>query len=211
MVCGKSNYYRLAKLEQMKFDKLMSKTVMVQTQRHRTSDLYMQNEWKASVNQSVSAALDVAAPPKGMVRNSFRIRSLGRFAFAQPVTLDSGLQLTMIMANAGKAPLDVQRCAIVFKEPQRILWFPASNQYNFSINPAKVMAVVVEDKEGQIYGMNGDEFRKLEELKNNLLFYLPLNPLGEKQLNKESLELLLYGKKFKLPSSLPSINSAGKK
>ena len=202
---------RLAKLEQMKFDKLMSKVVMIQTQRHRTSDLYMQNEWKASVNQSSSAALDVAAPPKGMVRNAFRVRSLGRFAFAQPVTLDSGLQLTMVMANAGKAPLDVQRCAIVFKDPQRIVWFQASNQYNLSVNPAKVSAIIVEDKEGQIYGINGDEFRKLEELKNNLLFYLPLNPLGEKQLNKESLELLLYGKKFKLPANLPLNNASGKK
>ena len=186
---------RLAKLEQMKFDKLMSKAVMQQNQRLRIGNVVVQEEWNTQVAASKNAALDVAAPPAGTVRNSFRVRSLGRFAFAQPVALDTGMNLTLIMADAGKAPLDARRVAIVLKNPNRILWLGAQAQYDIELNLNNLSGVLVETFDGRIFGMSGEEFRKTPELQNNFLFYLPLTLLEEKQLDNQALTELLYGKK----------------
>jgi hypothetical protein len=105
------------------------------------------------------------------------------------------MNLTLIMADAGKAPLDVKRVAIVLKNPNRILWLGAQAQYDVELSLNNLSGVLVETFDGRIFGMGGEEFRKTPELQNNFLFYLPLTLLEEKQLDNQALTELLYGKK----------------
>jgi hypothetical protein len=196
-----------ASREQVKFEKLIRQVMALKAQKSHAFDVYQAQLWQQEYQKTSALALETAGLPKGMVRSDFKIRSLGRFAWASPETMDSVLNLNVVIADQGQAPIDVSQWVMGLKKPDCVHVFNVSpmmgtggmqtREFPLALDPAKVSFFAAKDTEGRIYTLSGDAFRKLE-IKNNTLFYLPLQLAPEQQYNDESLRALLNLPKKKL-------------
>jgi hypothetical protein len=196
-----------ASKEQVKFEKLIRQVMALKAQKNHAFDVYQAQLWQKEYAQTSALALESAGLPKGMVRNSFKIRSLGRFAWASPQAADSVLNVNVVISDQGQAPIDVAQWVMGLKKPDCVQVFTVESQggigslqtreFALMLDPARVAFFAAKDTEGRIYSLSGDAFRKLE-VKTNSLMYLPLNQAPEQQYNDESLRALLNLPKKKI-------------
>jgi hypothetical protein len=189
-----------ASREQVKFEKLMRQAMSLRAQKSHAFDVYQDQQWQKEYMKTSTLALDVAGLPKGMVRGDFKIRSLGRFAWASPQSTDSVISINVVIADQGQAPIDVSQWVLGLRKPDAVQVFQVSKQgmaagmqtreFALSLDPARVTFFAAKDTEGRIYTLSGDAFRKLE-IKTNSLLYLPLQQAPEQQYTDESLRVLL--------------------
>lgn len=189
-----------ASREQVKFEKLIRQVLALHLQKDHAFQVYQAQQFQNQYQQTAVLALEIGALPKGFVRNSFKIRSLGRFAWASPLSPDSGMTLNIVVADQGQAPIDVSQFVIGYKKPDavQVLSVPTgaitpvmqTREFLLQLDPARVAFFAAKDTEGRFYALSGDAFRKLE-IKNNSLMYLPLQLAGEQLYNDESLRALL--------------------
>ena len=189
-----------ASREQVKFEKLIRQVMALKAQKNHAFDVYQQQLWQKEYQQTSSLALETAGLPKGMVRSDFKIRSLGRFAWASPQAPDSVVNINVVIADQGQAPIDVSQWVMGLKKPDCVSVFTVdlganlgsqqTREFALHIDPARVSFFAAKDTEGRIYTLSGDAFRKLE-IKTNSLMYLPLQIAPEQQYNDESLRQLL--------------------
>jgi hypothetical protein len=196
-----------ASREQVRFEKLIRQVMALKAQKNHAFDVYQAQLWQKEYAQTSALALESAGLPKGMVRNSFKIRSLGRFAWASPQAADSVLNVNVVISDQGQAPIDVAQWVMGLKKPDCVQVFTVESQggigslqtreFALMLDPARVAFFAAKDTEGRIYSLSGDAFRKLE-VKTNSLMYLPLNQAPEQQYNDESLRALLNLPKKKI-------------
>lgn len=196
-----------ASREQVKFEKLIRQVMALKAQKNHAFDVYQAQLWQKEYAQTSALALESAGLPKGMVRNSFKIRSLGRFAWASPQAADSVLNVNVVISDQGQAPIDVAQWVMGLKKPDCVQVFTVESQggigslqtreFALMLDPTRVAFFAAKDMEGRIYSLSGDAFRKLE-VKTNSLMYLPLNLAPEQQYNDESLRALLNLPKKKI-------------
>ncbi|MEY3781813.1 MAG: hypothetical protein RLZZ510_1796, partial [Bacteroidota bacterium] len=196
-----------ASREQVKFEKLIRQVMALKAQKNHAFEVYQNQQWQKEYQRTAAVALDVAGLPKGMVRNDFKIRSLGRFAWASPQAPDSLLSINVVIADQGQAPIDVSQWVMGLKKPDCVQVFTVetlggigslqTREFALSLDPSRVAFFAAKDTEGRLYSLSGDAFRKLE-VKTNSLMYLPLNQAPEQQYNDESLRVLLNLPKKKI-------------
>jgi hypothetical protein len=172
----------------------------LKAQKNHAFDVFQGQQWQKEYQRTSAVALETAGLPKGMVRNDFKIRSLGRFAWASPQAPDSVLSINVVIADQGQAPIDVSQWVMGLKKPDCVQVFTVDQQqglgslqtreFSLLLDPARVAFFAAKDTEGRIYSLSGDAFRKLE-IKTNSLMYLPLQLAPEQQYNDESLRALL--------------------
>lgn len=189
-----------ASREQVKFEKLIRQVIALKAQKNHAFDVFQNQQWQQEYQRTSLVALETAGLPKGMVRNDFKIRSLGRFAWASPHAPDSVLSLNVVVADQGQAPIDVAQWVMGLKKPDCVQVFTVAPQLGMGaqqtrefpllFDPTRVSFFAAKDTEGRIYTLSGDAFRKLE-IKTNSLMYLPLQIAPEQQYNDESLRQLL--------------------
>lgn len=189
-----------ASREQVKFEKLIRQVIALKAQKNHAFDVFQGQQWQKEYQRTSAVALETAGLPKGMVRNDFKIRSLGRFAWASPQAPDSVLSINVVIADQGQAPIDVSQWVMGLKKPDCVQVFTVDQQqglgslqtreFSLLLDPARVAFFAAKDTEGRIYSLSGDAFRKLE-IKTNSLMYLPLQLAPEQQYNDESLRALL--------------------
>ncbi len=195
-----ANNPKKASREQVKFEKLIQQVLALHLQKDHAFQVYQAQQFQNQYQQTAVLALEIGALPKGIVRNSFKIRSLGRFAWASPLSPDSGMTLNIVVADQGQAPIDVSQFVIGYKKPDAVQVFnvptgsiaPAmqTREFSLQLDPARVAFFAAKDTEGKFYALSGDAFRKLE-IKNNSLMYLPLQLASEQLYTDESLRALL--------------------
>ena len=195
-----ANNPKKASREQVKFEKLIQQVLALHLQKDHAFQVYQAQQFQNQYQQTALLALEIGALPKGIVRNSFKIRSLGRFAWASPLSPDSGMTLNIVVADQGQAPIDVSQFVIGYKKPDAVQVFnvptgsiaPAmqTREFSLQLDPARVAFFAAKDTEGKFYALSGDAFRKLE-IKNNSLMYLPLQLASEQLYTDESLRALL--------------------
>jgi hypothetical protein len=196
-----------ASREQVKFEKLIRQVMALKAQKNHAFDVFQNQQWQKEYQRTSLVALETAGLPKGMVRNDFKIRSLGRFAWASPQAADSVLNVNVVISDQGQAPIDVAQWVMGLKKPDCVQVFTVESQggigslqtreFALMLDPARVAFFAAKDTEGRIYSLSGDAFRKLE-VKTNSLMYLPLNQAPEQQYNDESLRALLNLPKKKI-------------
>lgn len=196
-----------ASREQVRFEKLIRQVMALKAQKNHAFEVYQQQVWQKEYQQTSLLALETAGLPKGMVRSDFKIRSLGRFAWASPQAADSVVSINVVVADQGQAPIDVSQWVMGLKKPDCVQVFSVGPQlaagaqqtreFSLHIDPARVSFFAAKDTEGRIYTLSGDAFRKLE-IKTNSLMYLPLQIAPEQQYNDESLRILLNLPKKKI-------------
>jgi hypothetical protein len=189
-----------ASREQVRFEKLIRQVMALKAQKNHAFDVFQGQQWQKEYQRTSAVALETAGLPKGMVRNDFKIRSLGRFAWASPQAPDSVLSINVVIADQGQAPIDVSQWVMGLKKPdcvqvytveqQQALGSLQTREFSLLLDPARVAFFAAKDTEGRIYSLSGDAFRKLE-IKTNSLMYLPLQLAPEQQYNDESLRALL--------------------
>lgn len=196
-----------ASREQVKFEKLIRQVIALKAQKNHAFEVYQAQLWQKEYARTATLALESAGLPKGVVRNSFKIRSMGRFAWASPQASDSVLSVNVVISDQGQAPIDVAQWVMGLKKPDCVQVFTVESQggigslqtreFALMFDPARVAFFAAKDTEGRIYSLSGDAFRKLE-VKTNSLMYLPLNQAPEQQYNDESLRALLNLPKKKI-------------
>lgn len=196
-----------ASREQVKFEKLIRQVIALKAQKNHAFEVYQAQLWQKEYARTATLALESAGLPKGAVRNSFKIRSMGRFAWASPQASDSVLSVNVVISDQGQAPIDVAQWVMGLKKPDCVQVFTVESQggigslqtreFALMFDPARVAFFAAKDTEGRIYSLSGDAFRKLE-VKTNSLMYLPLNQAPEQQYNDESLRALLNLPKKKI-------------
>lgn len=189
-----------ASREQVKFEKVIRQVLTFYMQKDHAFQVYQGQQFQKAYQQTAALALETGALPKGVVRNSFKIRSLGRFAWASPISADSVMTLNVVVADQGQAPIDVSQFVVGFKKPEAVQVYTVplgsitpvmqTREFSLQLDPAKVSFFAAKDTEGKFYALSGDAFRKLE-MKNNSLIYLPLQLAPEQQYTDESLRNLL--------------------
>lgn len=189
-----------ASREQVKFEKLIKQMLALRAQKNHAFDVYQAQLWQKEYQQTSIVALETAGIPKGMVRNSFKVRSTGRFAWASPQVTDSVMALNVVVSDQGQAPIDVVQFVVGYKKPEVVEVFnvtsgnlvPAMQTREFALNldPARVAFFAAKDTEGRLYILTGDLFRKME-IKTNSLMFLPLQLAPEQLYSDESLRGLL--------------------
>lgn len=196
-----------ANKEQVKFEKLIRQVMALKAQKNHAFDVFQNQQWQKEYQRTSAVALEAAGLPKGLVRNDFKIRSLGRFAWASPHAADSLLNINVVIADQGQAPIDVSQWLMGLKKPDCVQVFTVelqsgigsqqTREFPLLLDPNRVAFFAAKDTEGRIYSLSGDAFRKLE-VKTNSLMYLPLNQAPEQQYNDESLRALLNLPKKKI-------------
>lgn len=189
-----------ASREQVKFEKLIRQVLALHLQKDHAFQVYQAQQFQKQYQQTAMLALETGALPKGLVRNSFKIRSTGRFAWASPMSPDSVLSLNVVVSDQGQAPIDVAQFVIGYKKPDAVQVYSVpsgssapvlqTREFALQFDPARVAFFAAKDTEGKFYALSGDAFRKLE-IKNNTLMYLPLQVAAEQLYTDESLRNLL--------------------
>ena len=189
-----------ASREQVKFEKLIRQVLALHLQKDHAFQVYQAQQFQKQYQQTAVLALETGALPKGLVRNSFKIRSTGRFAWASPMSPDSVLSLNVVVSDQGQAPIDVAQFVVGYKKPDAVQVFSVpvgssapvmqTREFALQFDPARVAFFAAKDTEGRFYALSGDAFRKLE-IKNNTLIYLPLQVAAEQLYTDESLRNLL--------------------
>ena len=187
---------KIAKREQIRFEKLLRQVISIHNQKNHAFEVYQLSQTNKLLTETYSAVLETSFPPKGLVRNAFKIRSLGRFAWAKPMPSDSILSLNIVIADQGLAPIDIAQLLVGFRKPDaiQVLQPIASQQKNreFSVllDPARVLFFAARHSDGTVYCLGGDAFRKME-IKNHTLFYLPLGAIEDQLFTDESIRKIL--------------------
>jgi hypothetical protein len=189
-----------ASREQVRFEKIIRQVMALRAQKNHAFDVYQAQLWQKEFAQTSAVALETAGLPKGMVRNSFKIRSMGRFAWASPQVLDTTMLLNVVVADQGMASIDVAQFVVGFKKPDGVQVFqvPLGNavqalqtrEFALNLDPSRVAFFAAKDTDGRFYSLTGDAFRKLE-IKSNSLMYLPLQIQADVVYTDESLRALL--------------------
>ena len=189
-----------ASREQVKFEKLIRQVLALHLQKDHAFQVYQAQQFQKQYQQTAVLALETGALPKGLVRNSFKIRSTGRFAWASPMSPDSVLSLNVVVSDQGQAPIDVAQFVVGYKKPDAVQVYSVpvgssapvmqTREFALQFDPARVAFFAAKDTEGRFYALSGDAFRKLE-IKNNTLMYLPLQVAAEQLYTDESLRNLL--------------------
>jgi len=189
-----------ASREQVKFEKIIRQVLALHLQKDHAFQVYQGQQFQKQYQQTAVLALETGALPKGVVRNSFKIRSLGRFAWASPTPADSVLSLNVVVADQGQATIDVSQFVVGYRKPDAVqvfdvpVWTTTSaantREFSLQLDPARVAFFAAKDTEGRFYALSGDAFRKLE-IKNNSWMYLPLQLAPEQLYTDESLRALL--------------------
>ena len=189
-----------ASWEQVRFEKIIRQVMALRAQKNHAFDVYQAQLWQKEFAQTSAVALETAGLPKGMVRNSFKIRSMGRFAWASPQVLDTTMLLNVVVADQGMASIDVAQFVVGFKKPDGVQVFqvPLGNavqalqtrEFALNLDPSRVAFFAAKDTDGRFYSLTGDAFRKLE-IKSNSLMYLPLQIQADVVYTDESLRALL--------------------
>ena len=189
-----------ASREQVKFEKLIRQVLALHLQKDHAFQVYQAQQFQKQYQQTAVLALETGALPKGLVRNSFKIRSTGRFAWASPMSPDSVLSLNVVVSDQGQAPIDVAQFVVGYKKPDAVQVYSVpvgssaplmqTREFALQFDPARVAFFAAKDTEGRFYALSGDAFRKLE-IKNNTLIYLPLQLAAEQLYTDESLRNLL--------------------
>lgn len=189
-----------ASREQVKFEKLIRLVLALHLQKDHAFQVYQAQQFQKQYQQTAVLALETGALPKGLVRNSFKIRSTGRFAWASPMSPDSVLSLNLVVSDQGQAPIDVAQFVVGYKKPDAVQVYSVpvgssaplmqTREFALQFDPARVAFFAAKDTEGRFYALSGDAFRKLE-IKNNTLMYLPLQVAAEQLYTDESLRNLL--------------------
>ncbi len=187
---------KIAKREQIRFEKLMHQVISIHNQKKQAFDVFQLGQTNKLLTETYAAVLETSLPPKGMVRNAFKIRSLGRFAWAKPMPSDSILSLNIVIADPGLAPIEITQLLVGFRKPDaiQVLQPIASQQksleFSVLLDPARVSFFAARHSDGRVYCLNGDAFRKME-IKNLTLFYLPLQAVEEQLFTDESIRRIL--------------------
>ena len=189
-----------ASREQVKFEKLIRQVLALHLQKDHAFQVCQGQQFQKQFQQTAVLALETGALPKGLVRNSFKIRSTGRFAWASPMSPDSVLALNVVVSDQGQAPIDVAQFVVGYTKPDAVQVYSVplgssapvmqTREFTLQFDPARVAFFAAKDTEGKFYALSGDAFRKLE-IKNNSLMYLPLQVASEKLYTDESLRNLL--------------------
>lgn len=137
-----------ASREQVKFEKLIRQVLALHLQKDHAFQVYQAQQFQNQYQQTAVLALEIGSLPKGLVRNSFKIRSTGRFAWAAPLSPDSGMTLNIVVADQGQAPIDVSQFVIGYKKPDavQVLSVPTgtitpvmqTREFSLQLDPARV-------------------------------------------------------------------------
>ena len=175
-----------AKSEQLKFLKKMLQYQQLRNQKNQRLYLHQNQKSTLEIQQTVDKIFGPTSVGKNKQKGVFLLRSTGRFAWANPDSLNDNSQLQIIPCEMGKIPLKVSHFQIIGNQGLTSLVFLPQERYSIPLDLQFVQYLVCKDVMGKTYVLTGEKFRKLA-IEKNTLTYVDFELLPEQHWTQESL------------------------
>lgn len=179
-----------AKLAHSEFLRKYNKYKSIRQQKETAFQNWANNYVSTAMGSTRSSLFQPAAKPKGMVVREIKIRSLGMFAWANPIQQPDTFSLIIKFTDEGGIPLDVKRAFVAHTGPFSYQSFGAADNYNVLINPSHLQYIACIDSKNRVFVLNVTDYRA-KAIKNNSLVFLAVNQLPPSVKSLKDLEKLL--------------------
>jgi hypothetical protein len=179
-----------AKICQNEFNNRFKKYLAVRNQKNTVLINYLNKNKLNDISIAKNTLLLQSLKTKGTTVKEMKIRSLGLFAWANPVQQPDTFSLIIKFTDDAGIPLDVKRAFVAHTSPFSYQSFNAADNYNVFINPAKLQYIACIDARNRVYVLTAAEF-KSKGIKNNSLVFLAVNPLANSIKTLKDLEKYL--------------------
>ncbi len=142
------------------------------------------------LTESKSSILGSDNIPKSKMKQSFLIRSFGRFTFASADSIAATKFVELIPCESGKIPLKVNQFVVVYDNPMSTICMGKLNRYSLDIIENNILYIACKDEFERVFILTGDKFRKLN-IQNNTLTYIDMFQIPE-QLYSQEIILNLF-------------------